>query len=319
MPTNFDTVLIDVPGSQFVTVSAGAQAAARLTSNENFVIAGGSLNLNRPSSFNGSLSLLGGELTGAGDVTVNGAFVWTGGRLSGAGSFLTTAATASLLAPLFDDLVLGKSWTNQGTVNWINVLPRSIAGTGSLQNQGTMNVLGSSATIETAFSNSGTLNLFTGLDLRQSSGNAGTINLEGTARLKVHGAYTNFGRLAGEGTVETDGGPLVNQGTVAPGGSGIGALHVQGDFQQGPTGVLEIDLGGTRVGQFDTLDVSGTATLGGTLFLRAANGYVPRDGDDFRLVTYKSRVGTFQFVLPPAGFTVDADYAKKFASFELEQ
>jgi hypothetical protein len=83
--------------------------------------------------------------------------------------------------------------------------------------------------------------------------------------------------------------------------------------------VLEIDLGGTRVGQFDTLDVSGTATLGGTLFLRAANGYVPRDGDDFRLVTYRSRTGTFQFVLPPAGFTVDSDYAKKFASFELER
>src|SRR5262249_34292103 len=153
----------------------------------------------------------------------------------------------------------------------------SIAGTGSLQNQGTFNVLGHKATIETQFSNSGTLNLFTDLDLRQSSGNAGTINLNDGAKLKVHGTYTNSGRLAGEGTVDTDGGPLVNQGTLAPGGSGIGTLKVQGDLQQGATGVLEIDLGGTRVGQFDTLDVNGTATLGGTLFLRAANGYAPRD------------------------------------------
>ncbi|HEY2336265.1 MAG TPA: hypothetical protein VGI18_02750, partial [Burkholderiales bacterium] len=125
--------------------------------------------------------------------------------------------------------------------------------------------------------------------------------------------------LAGEGTVDTDGGVLVNAGTLAPGGSGIGKLTVVGDFRQGATGRLEIDLGGTRVGQYDTLDVNGTATLGGTLFLRAANGYAPRDGDDFKLVTYKSRVGTFQFVLPPAGSTVDAEYAKKFASFELEQ
>jgi filamentous hemagglutinin family protein len=322
VPTNFETVLIDVPGSQFVTVSAGAQTARRLTSNENFVISGGSLSLGGPSTFNSSLSLLGGELTGAGNVTVNGAFIWTGGRLTGAGSFLTSAGTVSLLAPFPDDLLLGKAWTNQGTVNWINVLPRSIVGTGSIQNQGTFNVFGQKATIETQFSNSGTLNLFTDLDLRQSSGNAGTVNVSGGTTLQVHGPYTNSGRLAGQGTVVTDGGPLVNQGTVAPGadgGRGIGTFSVQGDFQQGPSGVLEIDLGGTQAGQFDTLDVNGAATLGGTLFLRAAGSYVPRDGDDFKLVTYKSRVGTFQFVLPPAGFTVDSEYAKKFASFELEQ
>jgi autotransporter-associated beta strand protein len=318
VPTNFETVLIDVPGSQFVTVSRGAQAANRLTSNENFVIAGGSLDLGGASSFTGSLSLLGGELKGAGNVTVSGAFIWTGGRLTGAGGFLTSAATATLLAPLGEDLFLGKSWTNQGTATWFNLTPRSIVGSGSLQNAGTLNVAGRKATIETQFSNTGTLNLYTDLDLRQSAGNAGTINLSDGAKLKVHGTYTNLGRLAGEGTMDTDGGTLVNQGTLAPGGSGIGTFSVKGDFQQGATGLLEIDLGGTRVGQYDVLDVNGTATLGGTLFVRATNGYVPRDGDDFRLVTYKSRVGTFQFLLPPAGFTLDAEYGRKFASFELE-
>ena len=60
MPTNFERVLIDVPGSQYVTVSHGAQEADRLTSFENFILSGGSLSLGGPSTFNGSLSLLGG-------------------------------------------------------------------------------------------------------------------------------------------------------------------------------------------------------------------------------------------------------------------
>ena len=322
VPTNFERVLIDVPGSQFVTVSRGSQAADRLTSNENFILSGGSLNLGGPSTFNGSFSLLGGELKGNGNVTVNGAFVWAGGRMSGTGAFLTSAGSVSLLSPLLDDdLVLGKSWTNRGTAQWIGLQPGSIKGSGSIRNEGTFSFAGRNAVVETPFSNSGTLNVDTNVDLKLSSQNAGAINIASGVKLKVHGTYTNLGRLAGKGTLDLDGGKLVNLGTLAPGangGNGIGTFTVVGDFQQGATGVLEIDLGGTRVGQYDVLNIDGKATLGGTLFARAANGYVPRRGDDFKLVTYKSRVGTFEFLLPPAGFALDADYAKKFASFELD-
>jgi len=321
VPNALDPVVVDVPGSQFITVSGGAQAAARLASSENFIVSGGSLSLGGASSFNGSLSLLGGELRGAGDVTVNGAFIWTGGRLGGTGSFLTSAGTVALLAPLGGDLVLDRGWINQGTINWLNPLPRSIVGGGSLQNQGTLNVAGWKASIGTGFANFGTLNLFTDLELKLSADNRGLVNLgEGTG-LKVYGTYTNFGRLTGSGTVDTSGGELVNLGSVAPGGnsgSGIGRLRISGDFRQGASGVLEIDLGGTRIGEYDALDVTGKATLAGTLFTRAANGYLPRDGDEFRLVSYKSRVGTFDTVLAPNGSTLEAEYARKFASFELE-
>jgi len=177
------------------------------------------------------------------------------------------------------------------------------------------------ATVNTAFSNSGTLNVDNHLDLTSSARNDGAINLGDGAKLKLHATYTNFGRLAGNGTLDLDGGKLVNLGTLAPGangGNGIGTFTVKGDFQQGATGLLEIDLGGTRIGQYDQLNIDGNATLGGTLFVRAANGYVPQAGDDFKLVTYRSRVGTFEFLLPPAGFTLDADYLKKSAAFELE-
>jgi hypothetical protein len=322
VPTNFERVLIDVPGSQFVTVSRGSQAADRLTSFENFILSGGSLNLGGPSTFNGSFSLLGGELKGNGDVAINGAFVWAGGRMSGAGRFLTSAGSVSLLSPLLDDdLSLGKSWTNRGTVQWIGLRPGSIKGSGSIQNEGTFSFDGRNAVVETPFGNSGTLNVDTNVDLKLSSQNAGTINVAAGVKLKVHGTYTNLGRLTGKGTLDLDGGKLVNLGTLAPGangGNGIGTFTVQGDFQQGATGLLEIDLGGTHVGQYDVLDIEGKATLGGSLFVRAANGYVPRRGDDFKLVTYKSRVGTFEFLLPPPGFALDADYGRKVASFELD-
>jgi autotransporter-associated beta strand protein len=321
VPTNFETVLIDVPGSQFITLSRGAQAADKLTSFENFVISGGSLSLGGPSTFNGSLSLLGGELKGGGNVTVNGAFVWTGGKLGGAGSFLTSAGSVSLLSPLDGDLTLDKSWTNRGVVQWVNLRPASIRGNGSLQNEGTLGVAGKKAVVETAFSNSGTLNVDTDLDLKRSSENAGTINIGGGIKLKVHGTYTNLGRLTGRGTLDLDGGKLVNLGTLAPGsngGTGIGTFTVLGDFSQGATGLLEIDLGGKAAGQYDLLAVEGKASLGGALLTRIANGYHPHDGDSFKLLTYQSRAGAFSSMVPPAGFTLNPSYQSKFARFTLD-
>jgi hypothetical protein len=353
VPTNFETVLIDVAGNQLVTVSRGAQFADRLTSYESFLISGGSLSLGGSSVFYGGLTLRGGTLKGAGDILVNGGFTWKGGTLAGSGMF--TTAGDSLLSPRSSNLHLERNWLNQGTLSWKGKHDRdlviadgftltnagtvllaahegsNIRGGGALQNNGTLEMNSHDTTaIKTEFRNAagGTLNVNDGtLKLTRSTSNEGAINVAHGARLKVklaaHQDYVNAitGRIAGRGTLDLDGGKLVNLGTLAPGangGNGIGTFTVLGDFQQGATGVLEIDLGGTHVGQYDVLGIEGKATLGGTLFARAANGYVPRRGDDFKLVTYKSRVGTFQFLLPPPGFALEADYGKKSASFELE-
>lgn len=86
---------------------------------------------------------------------------------------------------------------------------------------------------------------------------------QGRVRLNVV-ATTNVtvasgARLDGTGRVI---GSLTNGGVVAPGNS-IGTLTVQGNYVQGAAGVLEIEFDGA--GGIDLLDITGTATLGGTL------------------------------------------------------
>jgi hypothetical protein len=81
IPTLDETVVIDVPGLQTITVSGGQLAAFKLTSEEQFRITSGQLSLGGPSTFNANLTITGGTLTGSSNVVVNGNFDWTGGKL----------------------------------------------------------------------------------------------------------------------------------------------------------------------------------------------------------------------------------------------
>jgi hypothetical protein len=97
------------------------------------------------------------------------------------------------------------------------------------------------------------------------------------------------GSLGGVGTIAGD---LINSaGTVAPGNS-PGILTISGSYTQGASSTLAVELAGTTLGtQYDQLDVSGTATLGGTL---AVNMLA------FDVLNWGTRVGKFDAVqLPP--------------------
>jgi uncharacterized repeat protein (TIGR01451 family) len=88
--------------------------------------------------------------------------------------------------------------------------------------------------------------------------------------------------------------PLVNDGTMTIGPGTAGSLFITGDFVQGPTGVLDVDLGGTTAGStYDILHVSAQATLAGTLDISTINGYVPPPGSSFQVMTYANAVGSF--------------------------
>ena len=105
----------------------------------------------------------------------------------------------------------------------------------------------------------------------------------------------NGGSLIGVGTVT---GTVVNVGAnVNPGAGGLGALDIIGNYQQKSGGSLDIALGGTGPGQFGQLDVSGSASLAGALNLSPANGFTPSIGNQFQILSYSSRSGTFS--LPP--------------------
>ena len=208
------------------------------------------------------------------------------------------------------------SLTNAGSLTWsggtINV------GTGSLTNAGSLTLTGSGTQYLNGFygsSNSlinqgtivqagpGTLSLLGGLS------NSGDVSIAGT--LTAAGDYTqtdgstileggtlgefndnlNDGTLSGNGTVAAN---LNNTaGQVNPGGAGMaGVIAITGNYTQGDSGVLNIEIGGTGSGQFDRLTVSGPATLGGKLNVSLIN-FAPAAGDSFRFLTFNSRSGNF--------------------------
>jgi hypothetical protein len=90
-------------------------------------------------------------------------------------------------------------------------------------------------------------------------------------------------------------------------GASPGTLTINGDYTQGAAGVLNIELGGTTQGvNYDLLQVTGTANLGGTLNVSLFGGFTGTAGDLFDVITYGSRTGNFATVNFPAGYAMTA-------------
>jgi hypothetical protein len=103
------------------------------------------------------------------------------------------------------------------------------------------------------------------------------------------------GTLDGTGTIAA---PVSNtSGTIAP-GDAPGVLTIDGNYTQGPAGVLQIadDGPGTAGTSFSQLDVDGSASLGGTLAMVPSSGYASSaaPGDSVEvLVATSTPSGTF--------------------------
>jgi len=67
---------------------------------------------------------------------------------------------------------------------------------------------------------------------------------------------------------------------------------------------LAIELGGTEPGEFDTLDVGGTATLAGALVVTEIGGFVAVPGNSFVILTASDIVDEFDNVSLPTDFEV---------------
>lgn len=123
-----------------------------------------------------------------------------------------------------------------------------------------------------------------------------TLNLSGGALrtetlLKGPGGAFHF--TGGVLSADTVGFDLVNDGgTMAPGLS-PGATHVMGDLTI-LNGSLQVELAGQGEGEFDSLLIDGSATLGGTLELLLLDGFTPDSGSSFPIVEIAgSRTGEF--------------------------
>jgi len=133
-----------------------------------------------------------------------------------------------------------------------------------------------------------------------SSGTGAIITVASGKSLKIGAGLGLYrGGLAGYGTVQAN---VTNGGRVIPGSlGGVGTLTISGYYIQkhagygSSTGTLSIEINGTGAGQFDVLDVTGTANLSGNLKLNKP--FKATLGQTFPILTAASRAGTFKNVL----------------------
>jgi hypothetical protein len=136
------------------------------------------------------------------------------------------------------------------------------------------------------------------LALGNAASSTGTYDLQGGTLTAdtidtVNPGSAAFSFTGGTLAVGTFIGDLANDGGILAPGASPGTTVVQGDYTQGATGTLSIELGGTGAGSFDVLQVIGTATLAGDLDVAFWNGFSAAAGDSFDIVSATNLLGGF--------------------------
>jgi hypothetical protein len=309
-----------------LTIAGGTDQPARLT------ITHGLTN-------NGSIVLTdGGDLTSTvAELTV------TGGTLLNQSGATITAAGGTIFGTGSPRL-LNAALVNNGLVN----IDQATFWTGSIVNGGGLNVRGGSLAVTLTgehreFDNDrGVVTVasqraltvlggdFINGNINGDIARSGFVNLSPLGSLTVDGAFTqangavnlNGGTLTAGGLVEIQRGRLAGPGTingnvrvddsseVDVGGPGFpGVLTINGDYTQTALAVLVVRLANTTPGLgFDQLNVTGQATLDGTLRVNLILGFMPNSGDSFTIFTFGSSTGAFAgFQGDVALFTVNFD------------
>ncbi|MHC5023750.1 MAG: hypothetical protein ACYTGG_07545, partial [Planctomycetota bacterium] len=100
---------------------------------------------------------------------------------------------------------------------------------------------------------------------------------------------------------EPETGPVVvhNDSILAPADSG-GLVEVPGTYVQSAMGVLHVQVGGLiPVFSYDVVDVSDTASLDGVLLVELADGFLPKTGNEFVILTAGTVTGQFHSFAAP--------------------
>jgi fibronectin-binding autotransporter adhesin len=184
-----------------------------------------------------------------------------------------------------------------------------------LDNQGYLDVDAplTLAKLEADHVNSGTINQTQSVSVTQSGTspsftNTGLIQLRGQSFTVTGGTMTNAfgdpsGTIEGPGTLNTASTTFTNDAQLTP---TDGIVSVVGPYVQGtPNGFLNIEIrGASGPGAsypfYDQLAVSGAATLAGTLKVRFGD-FAPSINDEYTVMTYGSKTGTFILDLPALG------------------
>jgi hypothetical protein len=240
-------------------------------------------------------------------------------NIAGGGTLLITSANTSVVvndgfSGTTVNLGGAGTWNNTGDIPLSNGAVFNILSTGSLDvqsdrimgggpgstfnNAGLLKKTGvgfggGNTSISAPFSNTGTVRIDVGTILfsptyTQTSGatilNGGNLSM-GSGTLTLTG-----GTLSGTGTFT---GTVNNTGGVVKPGLSPGTFTISGNYTQGASSSLNIELAGIGAGQFGLLTVSGSATLGGTLNVLSLGGFTPPAGSNYQVATYASHTGDF--------------------------
>ena len=224
----------------------------------------------------------------------------------------------------------GNDFRNSGTVNsYGKIYLDSIRGGGGFGNSGVFNNYGDIVD-NNGIGNSGTFVNYGSIELNNYGlGGGGSYTQNGSQSSTLVDAMLasdtaiqiNGGLVSGSGVIAAD---LNMRGTLHPGDANCMyapcILTIQGNYQQFGIGTLHSELGGTKAGQnYDQLVITGNATLDGVLDVDLVNGFVPKPGDTFFLLTYAGETGKFATLdlpsLPLVGETWE--YAYEPTDFKL--
>jgi adhesin HecA-like repeat protein len=288
-----DTGTLTVNGQYLVNGGTVSLAGGTLATTQGLALAAGTL-----LSGSGALE---SNVTNAGAFVTGAPGGGTSGTITLAGNYAQTAGSTTVNGELD---VTGTFTQSGGAVSVGASSDLSVSGAYSLSG-GTAAVAGWGNTLSVgAFAQSGgTLALTSGGSLSSDSTvtvSGGTLVLQSGGLLHAEDSVEiqSGGTLTGSGGITIDAGAVLNAGTINVGGTGVwGTLAITGNYTQTGTLNMEISYNG-----YDQLQISGLATLGGTLNVSLLS-YSPAPGMSFALLTYGSRSGTFGTLnLPGLGF-----------------
>jgi hypothetical protein len=278
----------------------------------------------------GKVDMMGGHIAGAGATVNVGNFDWSGGTITGSGGLLNTSSTFRVIG--YGGISGGGVLTNSGTVTVLGNAGVGLASDGATVNnlagalwdfQGDNNALcGDSTAGPRVINNAGTFRKSSGSGISRVSSNGPGAEFNNTGTVEVtsgtlafNGPFTQTagltslnggsitstssfnilgGSVTGTGEIVGD---ILNQGGILTPGFSPGTLTIDGDYTQGPDGRLLMEIAGFGAGEFDVLNITGTAYLDGLLEITLLNGFLPTTDYTFDFLNCGSCVGTFDQVI----------------------
>ena len=209
-------------------------------------------------------------------------------------------------------LTMAQGFTNYGLIELtsvVNAQPAILNVTsGSLGNAAgaVINVLAGAGnggrSLGAQLDNEGIVNVGSCLTISQNAAalaDKGTINVSSGQTLQVNGGKFQIdpgGVLQGNGTLDALNTSFTNAGIVNP-GAAIGTLSILGSYPQVSSGTINVEIGVRAAGlEYDQLQISGKATLAGTLYIGLTNGFRPNGGDRFEVIRYGSNALAFDHI-----------------------